>query len=49
LRQALGSAEIDPHRLLGMGGSDDILVAGRRAVREAVLERIELLGCCGKV
>jgi ketose-bisphosphate aldolase len=38
----------DPHRRLGMGGDDDVLVAGRRAVRDAVLERIELLGCCGR-
>ncbi|MFO0906995.1 MAG: class II fructose-bisphosphate aldolase [Isosphaeraceae bacterium] len=38
----------DPHRRLGMGGDDDIMVAGRRAVREAVLERIGLLGCCGQ-
>ena len=37
-----------PHRLLGMGGPEDVLVAGRPAVRDAVLERIELLGCCGK-
>ena len=29
-------------------GADDLLVAGRRAVRDAVLERIELLGCCGR-
>ena len=26
----------------------DVLVAGRLAVREGVLERIEMLGCCGK-
>ncbi|MDG3007721.1 class II fructose-bisphosphate aldolase [Paludisphaera mucosa] len=38
----------DPHRRLGMGGEDDVMVAGRRAVREAVLERIGLLGCCGQ-
>lgn len=39
----------DPHRRLGMGGEDDVMVAGRRAVRDAVLERIGLLGCCGRV
>jgi ketose-bisphosphate aldolase len=39
---------VNPHELLGMGGPDDLLVAGRLAVRDAVLERIELLGCCGK-
>jgi len=38
----------DPHRLLGLGGAEDLLVAGRLAVRDAVLERIEWLGCVGK-
>jgi ketose-bisphosphate aldolase len=38
----------NPHELLGIGGPRDILVAGRLAVRDAVLERIELLGCCGR-
>ena len=48
VRQALGNPEINPHLLLGMGGSEDVMVCGRRAVRDAVLERIELLGCCGR-
>jgi fructose/tagatose bisphosphate aldolase len=48
MRQALGSSEINPHRLLGMGGAEDVLVAGRRAVCEAILERIEILGCVGR-
>jgi ketose-bisphosphate aldolase len=48
LRRALGDTEINPHRLLGWGGTEDVMVAGRQAVRDAVLERIELLGCCGK-
>lgn len=48
IRKALGSEEINPHRLLGMGGEGDVMVAGRLAVRDAVLERIELLGCCGR-
>jgi ketose-bisphosphate aldolase len=48
VRQALAGESLDPHRLLGMGGPEDALVAGRLAVRDAVLERIELLGCCGK-
>ncbi len=48
VRKALGSGEPNPHALLGMGGAHDVLVAGRLAVREAVLERIELLGCCGR-
>jgi ketose-bisphosphate aldolase len=47
-RAALGRDTTEPHRLLGMGGPEDVLVAGRVAVRDAVLERIELLGCCGK-
>jgi ketose-bisphosphate aldolase len=42
-------AEVDnPHELFGMGGEHDVMMAGRLAVRDAVLERIELLGCCGK-
>ncbi len=48
LRQALDSGEVNPHELLGMGGPPDVLVAGRLAVREAVLERIDRLGCCGR-
>jgi ketose-bisphosphate aldolase len=48
VRQALDSDEINPHELLGMGGPQDVLVAGRLAVREAVLERIDVLGCCGR-
>jgi ketose-bisphosphate aldolase len=47
MRAALGQACAHPHRLLGMGGTEDILVAGRLAVRDAVLERIGILGCCG--
>jgi ketose-bisphosphate aldolase len=38
----------NPHELLGMGGARDLLVAGRIAVRDAVLERIDTLGCCGR-
>jgi ketose-bisphosphate aldolase len=38
----------DPHLLLGFGGSDDLLVKGRLAVRDAVLERIDWLGCAGR-
>ncbi len=48
VRTAIGTDHPDPHRLLGIGGPEDILIAGRRAVRDAVLERIGLLGCCGK-
>jgi ketose-bisphosphate aldolase len=43
------AAEVDnPHESLGMGGEQDVMIACRLAVRDAVLERIELLGCCGK-
>jgi ketose-bisphosphate aldolase len=38
----------NPHEVLGWGGTSDALVAGRLAVRDAVLERIETLGCCGR-
>jgi fructose/tagatose bisphosphate aldolase len=48
VRQAIGHDCPDPHRLLGMGGREDVLMAGRMAVRDAVLERIDLLGCGGK-
>ncbi len=44
---ALGRDAIDPHHRLGIGGPEDVLVAGRLAVRDAVLERIDLLGCRG--
>src|SRR5580658_5470706 len=47
-RGALESNEPNPHALLGGGGETDILVVGRKTIRDAVLERIELLGCCGK-
>jgi ketose-bisphosphate aldolase len=48
VRKALACREVNPHLLLGMGGAEDVLVAGRLAVRDAVLERIEILGCSGK-
>jgi fructose/tagatose bisphosphate aldolase len=48
VRTALQSPEINPHKLLGMGGVEDVMVAGRLAVRDAVLERIGQLGCCGR-
>jgi ketose-bisphosphate aldolase len=48
VRKALGTAEVNPHKLLGEGGDEDVLVAGRLAVRNAILERIEILGCCGR-
>ena len=48
LRKALRSDETNPHKLLGMGGHEDILVTTRLAVRDAVLERLCTLGCCGR-
>jgi fructose/tagatose bisphosphate aldolase len=48
LRKALASSETNPHKLLGMGGEEDIMVACRLSTRDAVMERIEILGCCGK-
>ncbi len=47
-RAALAVNEPDPHHLLGDGGRRDLMVIGRQAVRDAVLERIETLGCCGR-
>lgn len=48
LRKALENTDQNPHHLLGFGGDADLLVVIRRAVREAILERISVLGCCGK-
>jgi ketose-bisphosphate aldolase len=48
IRSALAANTTNPHELLGLGGDRDAMVAGRAAVREAVLERIGPLGCCGK-
>jgi ketose-bisphosphate aldolase len=48
-RDTLQNEELNPHKLLGMGGREDMLAACRIAVRDAVLERIEVLGCCGKI
>ncbi|QEH33440.1 Fructose-bisphosphate aldolase [Aquisphaera giovannonii] len=48
IRSALRSDCPDPHRLLGIGGDEDVMTAGRIAVRDAVLERIGTLGCAGR-
>lgn len=48
IRGALAIDEPNPHALLGDGSRTDLMVVGRRVVKDAVLERIELLGCCGK-
>lgn len=48
IRLALSRDERSPHLLLGNGSETDTMVIGRRVVKEAVLDRIGLLGCCGK-
>jgi ketose-bisphosphate aldolase len=48
LRSSVTAGVDNPHQLFGMGDEHDVMMAGRLAVRDAVLERIELLGCCGK-
>lgn len=48
LRKAVSNDQSNPHHLLGVGGDEDIMVAARIAVRDAVLERISLLGCTEK-
>jgi fructose-bisphosphate aldolase class II len=48
VRRALSSDEQNPHVLLGLGGSQDVMMAGRQAVRDAVIERLPALGCAGR-
>ena len=48
VRKALATEQVNPHVLLGCGGDEDVMVASRLAVRDAVLQRMELLGCCGR-
>jgi ketose-bisphosphate aldolase len=48
VRRSFAANVDNPHELLGIGGDHDVMIAGRTAVRDAVLERIGLLGCCGK-
>ncbi len=48
IRSAISNQAPDPHALIGRGGPEDLLVVGRRAVREAVLERLPLLNSAGK-
>jgi fructose/tagatose bisphosphate aldolase len=45
---ALGGPVDDPHARLGRGGTADMLGAGRRAVRDAVGQRLGWLGCVGR-
>ena len=48
LRKARAAGNGNPHHLLGYGGDDDLMVVTRQTVCDAVLERIETLGCCGQ-
>ena len=48
VRRVLADDEPNPHKRLGFGGEEDLLVVGRLAVKRAVLDRIEWLGCCDK-
>lgn len=48
VRGALSNDRSNPHEMLGLGGQHDIMVAGRMAVRDAVLDRLDWLKCCGK-
>ncbi len=50
LRRALSGADTNasPHHFFGYGGGADLVVVVRAAVCDAVLERIGMLGCCGK-
>jgi hypothetical protein len=47
MQEALSQSEQNPHKLLGIGGTGDALMLGRKAVKEAVLSRLEPLGCVG--
>jgi len=48
IHKALHNPDENPHHLLGYGGEDDVMVQGRAAVRDVVLEKMELLNCKGK-
>ena len=48
MRKTINLENINPHEAFGLGGDQDAMIAGRMAVRDSVLERIPLLGCCGK-
>ena len=48
IRGAFPDAGANPHRALGGGGNADLMVVTRQTVRDAVLDRIGVLGCCGR-
>jgi fructose/tagatose bisphosphate aldolase len=47
-QRVMAAAQATPHHALGDGGAADLMVIGRQAVRDAVLQRIGILGCCGR-
>jgi len=48
IRRAFPDLGCNPHHALGDGSGADLLVVTRQAVRDAVLDRIGVLGCCGR-
>ncbi len=48
VRRSLDNPQPDPHHLLGYGGDEDVMITGRLAVKEVVLEKMGILGCMGK-
>lgn len=42
------NGRLNPHEQLGLGREHDVMVAGRVAVRDAVLDRLDWLKCRGK-
>lgn len=48
MRRQLSMEIENPHELLGLGGDRDVMVAVCGAVKQAVMERLPMLGCEGK-
>ena len=48
IQATLAETNGNPHHRLGYGGEADLLVIIRRAVRDAVIERMEVLGSGGR-
>ena len=51
VRESLASYEapLNPHRFLGMGGDEDIMIAGRHVVQRKVEELMEICGSTGRI
>lgn len=51
VRKSLASygPPLNPHLYLGMGGEEDIMIAGRRAVRQKVGELMRICGSTGRI